>query len=247
MTENRYGAPFAPGGPTAIDAQIAQKLLATALSKGGDYADLFFEYEVGGSYSFDEGILKAAGRAVTMGLGVRVMKGDATGYAYVEELTMEAMEGAAKTAAQIADGGGAPAPVGLAARDIGSRYSADSLSLDVPGKDKRDLLERADKAARAADSRVVRVDASFHEQIREILIATSDGKMVRDRQPMLRFGVRAIVEEGDKRQSGSSGGGGRFGMEYFEAKTPEWHADEAVRQAVAMLDAREAPAGEFPV
>ncbi|RLB47748.1 MAG: metalloprotease TldD, partial [Deltaproteobacteria bacterium] len=247
MTENRYGAPFAPGGPTAIDAQIAQKLLATALSKGGDYADLFFEYEVGGSYSFDEGILKAAGRAVTMGLGVRVMKGDATGYAYVEELTMEAMEGAAKTAAQIADGGGAPAPVGLASRDIASRYSADSLSLDVPGKDKRDLLERADKAARAADSRVIRVDASFHEQIREILIATSDGKMVRDRQPMLRFGVRAIVEDGDKRQSGSSGGGGRFGMEYFEAKTPEWHAQEAVRQAIAMLDAREAPAGEFPV
>jgi TldD protein len=247
MSENRYEAPFNPGGPSEIDAKIAERLLAAALSRGGDYADLFFEYEVGGSYSFDEGILKAAGRAVTMGLGVRVMKGDATGYAYVEELTEEAMLHAAKTAAQIADGGGAPAPIGLSSREPASRYPIETLSLDVSGTEKRALLERADRAARAADSRVVRVDASLYENIREILIATSDGKMVHDRQPLIRFGVRAIAEADGKRQSGSSGGGGRIGLEYFDDKSPEWHAGEAVRQATAMLDAREAPAGELPV
>ena len=78
-----YKAPFLPGGVSEIDAQLAQKLLVVALSNGGDYADLFFEYRAAGGFVFDEGILKSASRGVSMGLGVRVLKGDATGYAYV--------------------------------------------------------------------------------------------------------------------------------------------------------------------
>jgi TldD protein len=247
MATHRYHAPFLAGGATPIDDATADRLLRLALARGGDFADLFFEYSVSGSFTFDEGILKSAGRAVSLGLGVRVMKGDATGYAYVEEITPEAMARAARTASQIADGGGAPAPVSLVSRVIPHRYDLDVLSLDVPGAAKRDLLARADAAARAADPRVVRVDASIAEEVREVLIATSDGKIVSDRQPLLRFGIRVIVEQGGKRQSGSSGGGGRVGLAYFDGKTPEWHALEAVRQAVAMLDAREAPAGELPV
>ena len=81
----RYQAPFAPGGATEIDEELAQRLLSAALEKGGDYADLFFEHNVTGSYSYEDGILKAAGRSFSTGLGVRVRKGDATGYAYVEE------------------------------------------------------------------------------------------------------------------------------------------------------------------
>ncbi|MCA9606135.1 MAG: TldD/PmbA family protein, partial [Myxococcales bacterium] len=244
---SRYSAPFAPGGPAAVDAQIARRLLSIALSRGGDYADLFYEYDVSGSFSYEEGILKAAGRSVSTGLGVRVRKGDATGYAYVEDLSVDAMERAARTAAQIADGGGAPEPVGLSPVDAASRYAFADLSLDLPGEHKRELLARADAAARAADPRVQRVEASFAEQIREILIATSDGLMVRDRQPLLRIGVRVIVEADGKRQAGSSGGGGRVGWDYFDGKSPEDHAKEAVRQAVVMLDAREAPAGEMEV
>ncbi|HEY5145410.1 MAG TPA: DNA gyrase modulator, partial [Polyangiaceae bacterium] len=81
-----YQAPFAPGGSAAIDAALAGKLLAIALGRGGDYADLFFEYRAAGGFVFDEGILKSVSRGVSMGLGVRVQKGDATGYAYVERL-----------------------------------------------------------------------------------------------------------------------------------------------------------------
>jgi len=84
---SRYQAPFALGGESPIDAQLASRLLTRALEKGGDYADLFFEYGASASYAYDEGILKSAGRGVAMGLGVRVMKGDATGYAYVEDFT----------------------------------------------------------------------------------------------------------------------------------------------------------------
>ena len=243
----RYLAPFGPAGSAPIDVATARKLLEIALSKGGDYADLFFEYAVSGSYGFDEGILRSAGRAVSRGLGVRVMKGDATGYAYVEDLSTEEMSRAARTAAQIASGGGRPAPVGLELRRGGNRYPVATLSLDVAGETKRELLARADEVARAKDPRIVRVDCSISEEIRELLVATSDGRMSHDRQPLIRFGLRAIAEQNGKRQSGSSGGGGRLGMEYFDGKPPEWHAEEAVRQALSLLDAREAPAGEMEV
>lgn len=242
----RYQAPFGPHGISPIDARIAEKLLSVALSRGGDYADLFFEYDVSGSYGYEEGILKSAGRGVSMGLGVRVRKGDATGYAYCEDFEMDAMERAARTAAQIADEGGKE-PVGLAPLDTPSRYPVPLVSLDVAGELKRELLRRADEAARAADPRVSRVEASLSEHLREILVATSDGTMVQDYQPLIRFGIRVIAEQNGKRQAGSSGGGGRMGLEYFDQRSPEWHAKEAVRQAITMLDAREAPAGEMTV
>ncbi len=242
-----YRAPFGPSGPSAIDAALAEKLLAVALSSGGDYADLFFEYGAAGSLVFDDGILKSASRGVSLGLGVRVQKGDATGYAYVESLDWEAMKRAAQTAAQIASGGGSATPVVARAVELPRRYELEQVTLDVPGIAKRKLLERAAAAAHAYDPRVVKVEASFNEGIREILVVTSDGTMARDAQPIVRFGVRVIAEQNGKRQEGSSGGGGRTGIGYFEGRSPEWHAQAAARQAIVMLDAEEAPAGEMEV
>jgi TldD protein len=243
----RYQAPFLPGGISPVDTQLAEQLLAIALGQGGDYADLYFEYRISGSYSYDEGILKSAGRAASAGLGVRVMKGDATGYAYVEDFTLESMQHAAKTAAQIASSHETLTVPAWNHITPKQRYLLDKTTLDVDGATKRGLLARADQAARAADPRVIQVQASLSEELREILIATSDGKFVADSQPLMRFGVSVIVEQGAMRQSGSSGGGGRCGLEYFETKSPEWHGKQAVRQAVTMLDAQEAPAGEFEV
>jgi TldD protein len=242
-----YQAPFAAGGTNAIDAQIAERLLAVALSKGGDYADLFFEYRAGGGLVFDEGILKSASRSVSMGVGVRVQKGDATGYAYVEQLDWDAMKHAAETAGQIASGGGAKHPIPMNPVAIPKRYDLDRVTLDVPGMDKRRILERAAAAAHAVDTRVVKVETSLAEEIREILIFTSDGKQARDTQPLVRFGIRVIAEENGKRQEGSSGGGGRTTMGYFEGKSPEWHAKQAADQAIRMLGAQEAPAGTMEV
>jgi TldD protein len=243
-----YRAPFAAGGPSDIDAALAGKLLGIALASGGDYADLFFEYRAAGDLVFDDGILKSASRSVSMGLGVRVQKGDATGYAYVERLDWDAMKRAAETAAQIASGGGSRLPVGVTRQlDVPRRYELDQVTLDVPGVEKRKLLERAAAAAHAYDPRVVKVEASLSEGIREILIVTSDGTMARDTQPLVRFGVRVVVEQNGKRQDGSSGGGGRTDIGYFEGKSPEWHAQQAARQAIVMLDAEEAPAGQMEV
>ncbi len=242
-----YRAPFGPDGSAAVDAKLAEKLLAVALGRGGDYADLFFEYRAAGGLVFDEGILKSASRGVSMGLGVRVQKGDATGYAYVERLDWEAMVRAADTAAQIASGGGSKTPVIAQPRELPTRYELETVTLDVPGMEKRALLERAAAAAHAYDPHVVKVEASLAEEVREILVVTSDGTMVRDTQPLVRFGVRVIAEKDGKRQEGSSGGGGRTSLGYFEGKSPEWHAREAARQAIVMLDAQEAPAGQMEV
>ena len=242
-----YRAPFDADGPTPIDAALAEKLLGIALSRGGDYADLFFEYRAAGGLVFDEGILKSASRGVGMGLGVHVQKGDATGYAYVEQFDWDAMKHAAITAAQIATGGAGAAPQKVVSRALPHRYDLERVTIDTPGEGKRALLERAAKAAHAADARVVKVEASFAEEIREVLVFTSEGTMARDSQPLMRFGVRVIVEKDGKRQEGSSGGGGRATLGYFDGKPPEWHAKQAVDMAVRMLDAEDAPAGTMEV
>jgi TldD protein len=240
-------APFAPGAENAIDAEICRKLLTIALSRGGDYADLFFEYRVAAGLSFEEGITRSASRGVSMGLGVRVLMGDATGYAYVEDLSFDAMKRAAETAAQIASGAEGGSAVAVQSRVLPERYAFERPSVDVAGLDKRALLERASRAALASDARIVKADASFSEELREILIATSDGKMAYDIQPLLRFGVRTIAEQNGRRESGSSGGGGRMSLAYFDEKSPEWHAERAVRQALTLLDSRPAPAGQMEV
>jgi TldD protein len=242
-----YRAPFAEGGANAIDGQLAERLLAIALSAGGDYADLFFEYRAGGGLVFDDGILKSASRGVGMGLGVRVQKGDATGYAYVEQFDWDAMKRAAETAGQIASGGGGHMPVTPKLRPVPHRYDLDKVTLDVPGMVKRKLLERAAAAGHAFDKDIVKVECSLAEEIRELLIVTSDGKMARDVQPLFRFGIRVIAERGTKRHEGSSGGGGRTTLGYFDGKSPEWHAGQAAEQAIRMLDAVEAPAGTMEV
>ncbi len=244
-------APFSAGGASAIDAQLASKLLAIALEAGGDYADLYFEFRVSADYALEEEQIRTLGRGVTLGLGVRVLKGDATGYAYCENLVWEKMAHAAKTAGQIAAGGGGkPVDIsGLSNVPTPSFYAVPMPSLVVPTVDKLALLRAADKAARAFDSRIVKVEASFAESIKEILLFTSDGRMATDVQPILRFGVRAVAEDNGKRQAGSGGGGGRYGMDYFEdaSRDAAAHGQEAARIAIAMLDARDAPAGDLPV
>ena len=182
-----------------------------------------------------------------MGLGVRVQKGDATGYAHVEDLSWDAMKRAAETAAHIAQGGKTIAPLAIERLSIPSRYELDRLSIDVPGVDKRSLLERASRAAIAHDPRIIKAEASFAEEVREILIATSDGRLVHDVQPLMRFGIRAIAEHDGRRESGRSGGGGRMTLGYFDGLSPEWHAEQAAKQALILLDARPAPAGQMEV
>ncbi len=247
--EATFRAPFSPGGEAAIDSQLATRLLAIALDSGGDYADLYFEYRMSADYVLEDERIKQVGRGVSLGLGVRVTAGDATGYAYSEDLEFDRMAKAARTAGQIARSGGGAAPVPVEPVTVGDVYPVGTPSIVVPPDEKLALLRSADEAARKADPQIVKVEASLAEQLREILVVTSDGRMSRDQLPLIRMGVRAVAERDGKRQSGSSGGGGRYGLSYFTERERDaaWHGREASRIAIAMLDARDAPAGELEV
>ncbi|MFO0656863.1 MAG: metalloprotease TldD [Polyangia bacterium] len=232
---------------TGLSDEELRRLLSLALSKGGDYADLYFEHCQTASYVFEDERVKTVGRGVSLGLGVRVQRGEATGYAYCEGLDETAMARAARTAAEIAESASRPGPQHIESRLTPSFYRIDVPSLQAPAKDKLDLLRRGDRAARAADRRIVKVVCSFSEEQREILIVTGDGRRYSDQQPLLRYGIHVVAEDGKKRQSGSGGGGGRYAFDFFAKKTPEHYAGEATHVALAMLEAVEAPAGQLPV
>lgn len=230
-----------------IDAAIASRVLSTALSRGGDYADLFFEQRTTGSLGLDDGKLRDADRSIHLGVGIRVLDGEATGYAYTEDLSVAGMERAARTAGSVASGGRGPGEIAVAGQSALDLYPVLRPTMAVDALEKLALLREADAAARAADSRVQRVNVSLLESDRHILIVTSDGRYVADAQPMLRFNVHVVAEERGVRQTGSGGGGGRFGLEYFDTHPPAEHGREAARIAVTMLHAKEAPAGQLPV
>jgi TldD protein len=226
-----------------------EKYLAAALSAGGDYADLYFEYATSTSISVDESLVKSASQGITAGCGVRVVSGERTGYAYTDNLASDRILHAAKTAALIAS---APAKQEIAGfKETPSRnlYSAPALSNDGEIAAKLDLVMRADRAARAYDPKIVQVRASYADELRHILVVGSDGTFATDTQPLSRMNVFVIAKASPENSTrGTSGGGGRVGIEFFQTeKTPEHFAAEAAKQAIIQLDAREAPAGEMEV
>jgi TldD protein len=230
-----------------IDAHVMEELLACALSQGGDFADLYFEHRQSGSLLFEEQAVKRASGGVLQGVGVRVVSGDATGYAYTEDLNRESMRQAAQTAARIARHGRGPGALDVTPVALPSRYPVRRPSMEVRAAEKLALLRRADEAARAHDPSIARVVVSLADEVRHVAVASSDGRLVGDMQPMLRFSVQCLSERGKSRQTALSGGGGRFGLEYFDEHPPDAIAREAARQAVLLHEAVEAPAGLFPV
>ncbi|MFT4705119.1 MAG: TldD protein [Bradymonadia bacterium] len=230
-----------------VDASRCTRVLREALSRGGDYADLFFEHRVSGSLTLDDGKLRGASRSVNLGVGVRTLKGGATGYAYTEDLTMTGLLAAARTAASVASGGGDPPEIEVKGASALNLYPIDESPFEMPAAEKLVLMRRAEAAAHAYSAHISRVTVSLMESQREILVVTSDGRYVGDSQPMLRFNVHVVAAREGDRQVGTAGGGGRFGMEYFATHPPEEAGEEASRIATVMLDAIDAPAGQLPV
>jgi TldD protein len=225
-----------------------QSYLGDALSAGGDYADLYFEYLTSTAISVDESIVKSASQGISAGCGVRVLSGERTGYAYTDDLAPDKIRRAARTAALIARGPAKSPVQGFKEASSHQLYPITSPSADADITAKLDLVMRADRAARAYDSRIVQVRGSYADQVRQILVIGSDGTFATDVQPLARFNVFTIAKSGENSTRGSAGGGGRIGIDYFlKDKTPEHFAHEAARQSIIQLDAREAPAGEMEV
>ncbi len=232
--------------PDDVPVPEMERLLSLALSRGGEFADLYFEHHRTSSLLLEEHIIRTASAGVTCGLGVRVVSGERTGYAYTDDLSWEAMARAAETAAHIASESRTIPPQPVSAAPIDRRYGPDTLSgLEIV--DRIALMERADRAARAYDPRVERVIVSLADESKHVRIANSVGVLAEDVQPLFSIRVSAIAHEGGVRREGSSGGGGRLGPEFFQEKPPEYFAREAARMAVTLLGAKEAPAGPMPV
>ena len=211
-----------------VTVRDLEAYLSEALSRGGDYADLYFEYRINHSIVLEEQIIKSATKGVNLGVGVRVVSGEKTGYAYSDDLNRENILKAAKTAAFIAnasrEGGTLQVPTPL--NQERSLYSIPVFPAELETAQKIALLRQADEAARAYDPRIRQVQASYVDETKHILIVTSDNRAAWDLQPMVRLNVMCIAEESGKRQSGYQGGGGRRALEVFTGDL-----DRAKRQA----------------
>src|SRR5438067_8389974 len=185
-----------------------ESYLGEALSRGGDYADLYFEYRINHSIVLEEQIIKSATKGVNLGVGVRVISGEKTGYAYSDDLNRENILKAARTAAFIANaspvGGVMQVPSPL--NQTKNLYSIPIYPAEFEIAQKIALLRQADEAARAYDARIKQVQASYVDETKHVLVVTSDNRAASDLQPMVRLNVMGIAEENGKRQSGYQGG-----------------------------------------
>lgn len=227
-----------------VDEKTMREVMAAALSRGADFCDLFFEHTIDNQLTMEEGIVREGATSISLGAGIRAVKGEGAGYAYTEDLSPAMLLKAARTAAAIADAGTGNPPASLGAVGFENRYPIRAPLTSEPLLRKTSWVAEAERAARSHDPSVVKVTATLADRLSTVQIATSDGRLLRDTRPMMRLSVSVVAERGGTRQIGVSSGGGRLGSEYFlERMSPSAHGKEAARQAVLLLDAIDAPAG----
>jgi TldD protein len=236
---DRYGV-----SPTALE-----HALGSALTRRADYGDVYFEFRTTAAVSLEDGLVKKASKDIAQGVGVRVIAGEKTGYAYSDDVTVATIEQAARTAGHIAgDTGGARAVALRPARPSRDLYALPAPTVETPLPQSIALLEAIDREARRHDPRVKNVMASIVFEHKLVMIVTSDGTLVSDVQPLARLSITCIAEDAAGRQQGTYGGGGRQPFSFFlEGDRHLRFAREAARQAVLNLDAVDAPAGEMTV
>ncbi|HZX48606.1 MAG TPA: metalloprotease TldD [Nitrospirota bacterium] len=233
-----------------IDNLTMEKALSGLLSRKVDYADLYLEYVTSESLNLEEGLVKNASRNITQGVGVRAIAGEKTGYAYSDDVSLQNIQLAARTAGYIATESGNKSIVSLnnMKKPELNLYPLDVYPTDVPVEAKVRLLDKIDGMARAYDSRIRNVLATFTSQYKVILVVTSEGLIIGDIQPMCRLNVTCIAEDGGNRQIGSFGGGGRVEFSYFfDENRYALYTRRASKQALINLEAVDTPAGTMDI
>ena len=233
-----------------LSASDLRAVLEVALSSGGDFAEIYMEHRTYDLINMEEDIIKETAESVSLGMGIRVIRGDRTGFGYTNDLSLDKVRKTALTAAAIAHGkAGTPAPPPLRERALRRNFTrADSPASEAGLRRKIGLVREAYAAARGYDPRIAKVKVHYSDSLRHMCVANSEGLLVRDVRPMVKLVCVAISEKDGKRESGYWGGGGRVGMEYFrDALTPRRIGEEAAREALVLLDAADAPAGEMPI
>jgi TldD protein len=225
------------------------RVLEAALSLGGDFSEAFLEYRVYSSIHMEEDLIKETSESISLGLGIRVWSGEKTGYAFTNDLAPEKTRNAALSAAAIASGSAiVPAAKLKAATSPLRVYPVEAAPYRADLADKIGLVREAYAACQAFAPAIKKVTAALQDQVQYLTIANSEGRLVSDARPLVKLSCVAIAEGKSGREYGYSGGGGRVGLEYFAATlTPAEIGRKAAAEAVQLLDARDAPAGEMPV
>ncbi|MDL2209003.1 TldD/PmbA family protein [Parabacteroides sp. OttesenSCG-928-O15] len=226
-----------------------RKVLTAALEKGGDYADLFFEHSFSNNIGLQDGEVNSAYSNIDFGVGVRVLAGDQTGYAYVENVTLEEMLTAARTAARIATGTiSAKAPVDLTEKAIGHNYYQVKTAWDeIAIKEKMPYLQKLNERVFALDNRVIKVRASLGDSTSHIFFCNSEGLMYYDYRPMVTMSAVCIMQDGDKVENSYASRAFRMGSEFLTDEIIDTMAKEAVAKTSILFQAIKPKGGEMPV
>jgi TldD protein len=257
MSDLVFAAPGADTGPTAglnyfsrfgVDERLLREGLSAALSRGGDYADLFFQHRVSHNFVLEDGSVNRAYKGAELGVGVRVVRGDQTGYAFTEDLSLESIREAARTAAAIADGPGKAAPQRFhVTKDLPSRYKVQRRWDDVRPEEKMPLLSGLNERAFAASPLIRKVNITFGDEASAILVADSQGRIVEDVQPMTMLYLSCVAEKNGQREQNTYGVAGRQDMSFYSKDRLDRIVTQAVDRTTILFDAVQAPAGEMPV
>ena len=246
-TDQATGISFAQNHFGVSESDM-KKVLAAALEKGGDYADLFFEHSYRNNIGLQDGAVNRASSNIDFGMGVRVLAGDQTGYAYVENVTLDEMLKAARTAARIATGSAGKAPAALTEEPILNNYYGvqtpwDELAVNA----KTPYLQKLNDQIFALDKRVHKVMASLGDTTSHILFCNSEGQMYYDYRPMVTLGAVCIMEDNGKIENSYASRAFRMGAEFLTDDIIAEVAKEAVEKTSILFQAIKPKGGEMPV
>ena len=213
----------------------------------GDYCDLFFQNELSNSIRLQDNIVSSASTNVTLGVGIRVLNGNQTGYSFTEDITLASMKAAARTAAGIASGSAKAAPATFNATKLMNYYNTNVSYEDVGVKDKVGMLQAINDDVFKQDPRVIKASVYFSDSEKYILVANSEGSLSSDYQPMLRISVGCTAEENGKKENNYFDYSARDDINFLTEAKLKRLPREAVARTVKLFEAQTPPAGEFPV
>ena len=234
--------------PAGLGTSDIERVLGRLVEGQVDLGDLYFQNRQTESWILEDGLVKSGSFNIDQGVGVRAIAGTGTGFAYADAIEMQALMAAAGNARAIARSGSAGGTAVARPVDAAALYRPDNPVEAADSAAKVDLLRTIDAYTRSLDPRITQVNVSLSCQHEAVLIAASDGTLAGDLRPLIRLDVRVIAEQGQRREAGNSGGGGRYALaELMRPENWQAHADEAVRQALVNLEAEDAPAGFMTV
>ncbi len=230
-----------------LSQENLMKLIKTALSRGGDFAEVYVEHRETTSMSLSEDKIKSLNYSISQGVGIRVISGEETGYAYTDDFSMDELQKTAETASAIAHG-----KVKVASADLTKLVYPENINVitslnTIDEKKKIQMMKQANEYCRSYSNYIKDVYVNYSEEFKNVFLANSNGVYFTDEQPLTRFSTYVNAIKGDVRQSGSDSIGGREGWEMYNPEKIEKVASKASKTAVGMLDSKECPSGEMAV